>query len=323
MSSLACWWTCLFFLMIRRPPRSTLFPYTTLFRSVAKVGSLPGMKDLPLFEQQVSLHLPPVLNGINVIVDRPSDTVDQVKEKARVFRGVVDAIRKPFVAVADLWCATYFLEKADQITPAQYGRALQTIGVQNNHARTSNEPWFKKALEVAHRSDVSCFHWELEFPEVFFDQTGRREGAGFDIIIGNPPYDVLSEKETGRDLGGFKEFLKEQPLFEPSFRGKNNLYKLFVCRAADLLCDAGRMGFITPMAVLGDEQAAEIRRLILGAGAFTSVDSFPQKDEPARRVFPEAKLSTAVFTLIKTSNEQAKNGAFVSCVHPAQYIEAD
>src|SRR3712207_9471183 len=25
---------CLFFLMIRRPPRSTLFPYTTLFRSL-------------------------------------------------------------------------------------------------------------------------------------------------------------------------------------------------------------------------------------------------------------------------------------------------
>ena len=28
------WGTCvIFFLMIRRPPRSTLFPYTTLFRS--------------------------------------------------------------------------------------------------------------------------------------------------------------------------------------------------------------------------------------------------------------------------------------------------
>src|SRR5947207_6115220 len=27
-----------FFLMIRRPPRSTLFPYTTLFRSDAKLG---------------------------------------------------------------------------------------------------------------------------------------------------------------------------------------------------------------------------------------------------------------------------------------------
>src|SRR3712207_8119328 len=28
---------CFFFLMIRRPPRSTLFPYTTLFRSARRV----------------------------------------------------------------------------------------------------------------------------------------------------------------------------------------------------------------------------------------------------------------------------------------------
>src|ERR1041385_9439009 len=27
-------YSCFFFLMIRRPPRSTLFPYTTLFRSM-------------------------------------------------------------------------------------------------------------------------------------------------------------------------------------------------------------------------------------------------------------------------------------------------
>src|SRR2546429_6590584 len=29
---------CFFFLMIRRPPRSTLFPYTTLFRSCVRAG---------------------------------------------------------------------------------------------------------------------------------------------------------------------------------------------------------------------------------------------------------------------------------------------
>src|SRR2546426_8354009 len=34
MPQLGCFF---FFLMIRRPPRSTLFPYTTLFRSVTKV----------------------------------------------------------------------------------------------------------------------------------------------------------------------------------------------------------------------------------------------------------------------------------------------
>ena len=31
-----------FFLMIRRPPRSTRFPYTTLFRSRRKAGSRRG-----------------------------------------------------------------------------------------------------------------------------------------------------------------------------------------------------------------------------------------------------------------------------------------
>src|SRR3712207_7830281 len=31
---------CFFFLMIRRPPRSTLFPYTTLFRSDGPVEGL-------------------------------------------------------------------------------------------------------------------------------------------------------------------------------------------------------------------------------------------------------------------------------------------
>src|SRR5258708_31756167 len=30
---------CFFFLMIRRPPRSTLFPYTTLFRSIFRSRS--------------------------------------------------------------------------------------------------------------------------------------------------------------------------------------------------------------------------------------------------------------------------------------------
>src|SRR5690348_17745968 len=36
----SCGRGCLFFVMIRRPPRSTLFPYTTLFRS--RGGSPPS-----------------------------------------------------------------------------------------------------------------------------------------------------------------------------------------------------------------------------------------------------------------------------------------
>src|SRR5438309_4486662 len=38
----------LIFLMIRRPPRSTLFPYTTLFRSLTGGGTIKGGKGQPL-----------------------------------------------------------------------------------------------------------------------------------------------------------------------------------------------------------------------------------------------------------------------------------
>src|SRR5215813_14559980 len=38
--------SCFFFLMIRRPPRSTLFPYTTLFRSRRGCLAGAGRKDL-------------------------------------------------------------------------------------------------------------------------------------------------------------------------------------------------------------------------------------------------------------------------------------
>src|SRR5258708_36311500 len=48
-SRLLCVYTLFFFLMIRRPPRSTLFPYTTLFRSLFPYTTLfrSFMRTLP------------------------------------------------------------------------------------------------------------------------------------------------------------------------------------------------------------------------------------------------------------------------------------
>src|SRR2546427_3582193 len=43
-----------FFLMIRRPPRSTLFPYTTLFRSVAVT---PGNREDYLYDDIIDIDL--------------------------------------------------------------------------------------------------------------------------------------------------------------------------------------------------------------------------------------------------------------------------
>src|SRR2546429_5126232 len=47
-----------FFLMIRRPPRSTLFPYTTLFRSGA----------LGWFHRVIRWLVPPIVGGTIILV---------------------------------------------------------------------------------------------------------------------------------------------------------------------------------------------------------------------------------------------------------------
>src|SRR5690348_18221932 len=48
MRSGSCSAPCFFFLMLRRPPRSTLFPYTTLFRSVLISAGFDSLAGDPL-----------------------------------------------------------------------------------------------------------------------------------------------------------------------------------------------------------------------------------------------------------------------------------
>ena len=175
-------------------------------------------------------------------------------------------------------------------------------------------------MECAEHEENRFFHWEFEFPEVYFSQAGRRGDPGFDAVIGNPPYDVLSELETGRDLQAFKAFIKGHEAYTPTERGKNNLYKLFICRAIELLAPGGSVGFIVPMPLMGDDQAAGVRSVLFRDTTLTSLEVFPQKDDPNRRVFPEAKLSTVVFTATRTDGEEDRAARFRLRVHPANVI---
>src|SRR2546427_6927864 len=63
---------CFFFLMIRRPPRSTLFPYTTLFRSPAKattIATVEAQRDE--LERQASV-IPGLQREVAELKDRKS-----------------------------------------------------------------------------------------------------------------------------------------------------------------------------------------------------------------------------------------------------------
>lgn len=272
------------------------------------------------FITQLEDQLHALLNPLATIRDASSDTTEQVKGKQRLLE-VFERAREPFRALADLWTVN-LVDSNSEITSEQYQEAVTLVSKAKEFRKIEKETWFRNTRAIASRPDVECFHWELEFPEVFFAEVGRRSTPGFEAIIGNPPYDVLSERETGRDLSALRAFVENDNVYEPTRRGKNNLYKLFICRAIDVLANGGRLGFITPMAVLGDDQAADIRRRIVEVGSFTGIEAFPQKDNPANRIFPEAKLSTAVFTVLKDNSPEINSRPFTARVHPGRVIDS-
>jgi len=290
--------------------------------TVTDMGGLPGAPLMAnLFEQRVKSRLPALLRTAALIRKMPSDTLEQVKQKDRLFRKTFEPVREPFRQAAHVWTATYFLKREQQVSAEQYTSLLEALDKPNKVKSLLEQEPYKKAVVACSADGAAAFHWELEFPEVFFGDAGQRSDAGFDAVIGNPPYDVLSELEIGKDLSRFNDFIKHTTIYEPSMLGKNNLYKLFACRGLNLLTENGRLGFITPMAILGDKITRAIRREILRRGAFTAIEAFPQKDDPDRRVFREAKLSTAVFVVKKAASTTDREKSFVSRVHPANAIE--
>src|SRR5256886_17478954 len=66
-----------FFLMIRRPPRSTLFPYTTLFRSRQEPGRPRGHDAQPAQVTQVTQYRPGALGDDPTRGRRPNPRAAQ------------------------------------------------------------------------------------------------------------------------------------------------------------------------------------------------------------------------------------------------------
>src|SRR5260221_11436219 len=77
-----------FFLMIRRPPRSTLFPYTTLFRSV--YGALPPevrRRQADRFacgETEICVATDAIGMGLNLPADRSEEHTSELQSHSDI-----------------------------------------------------------------------------------------------------------------------------------------------------------------------------------------------------------------------------------------------
>ena len=71
------------------------------------------------------------------------------------------------------------------------------------------------------------------------------------------------------------------------------------------------------MSLLADQQAGRLRRFLLEQNKIRQVNAFPQKDDPNRRIFREAKLPTCVIILSNFSDNQT----IKITIHPGNLLE--
>ena len=177
-------------------------------------------------------------------------TAQEVAESRKAYKGAYDALA-PFKRLLDVWISEYFDNKGAKHTTRLYAGAI----VSDNYSKAN--PDDKKAIEtaLALAKDKRFFHWELEFPEVFFDETKRRENGGFDAVVGNPPY--VRQEGLGDDKVAFKAMYEV-------FNSIADLYTYFIERGHILLSPSGRFGMITANKFMRANYGSALRSFLTG-----------------------------------------------------------
>ncbi len=191
------------------------------------------------------------LSDLSAISD---DDLDSVKRKERLLKQLRESDEYSRIkALADVHTGMYFSgSKPETIRKAYMDLVNETYyGDQKRWEEKKKRTWARRAASAA--QNRSLFHWELEFPEVFFDESGVKPKPGFDAIIGNPPYGAgFSQIE--------KNYLKRQGF---AF-GSRDSAEAFVDQSHRLVSPEGSFGMILPKTLAFYGAWKTIREGLLG-----------------------------------------------------------
>ncbi len=215
-------------------------------------------------------------------------TFEEVQESQQKYEKAAEAL-KPFKLMLNLWTSEYFGNKDAQ-------RFLTHGGdIEAFQKSTNRLPEKTKALREI--SDTlsesrSFFHWELEFPEVFYKGTREKENAGFDVIIGNPPWGAALENNEKKYLGSVY----------PTTAKNFDTYVAMIEKNVGILRSAGTLGFIIPNAWLTGVSYIPLRRFLLINGVLLDFVNLPYD------VFSDAYVDSA--TIVFEKRDPSANPIF-------------
>jgi len=261
----------------------------------------PGKEPKEMNQAELPTSISPrfighILSKIAELEAIGEDLLEDIKRKEKAFEEFKHLPEyQRAKGLANVYTATYF---GNTITPiekksseALYQDLVWAIAGDESEWQYKTRPaWFKQACDLA--KDKSFFHWELEFPEIFFDAGKLKENPGWDTIIGNPPYSnawaMTDLDDVSRNaiaaLSPHKEFLS----------GHWDLYIPFVSIALKFMKSGGYQSFILPDAVGREKYAAKLRRSIVHD---LTLVRWTQYDE--ENVFEDASRHCSIYVILK------------------------
>ncbi|PZA06054.1 MULTISPECIES: N-6 DNA methylase [unclassified Meiothermus] len=265
-------------------------------------------------------------------LDFAEESAAQVEEKRRRYQAWRESepVRK-LELLADYWTAAFFLRPAPGVRLPD-GEGLNWL-VQQAHASLSQleqssylNPPTRAAIQVA-KERHRFFHWWLEFPEVF-------ARGGFDVVLGNPPWEVLEPdekeffsdkdpaiaalagrarkdaidklKETNPDLHqawlqhvhdveATVGFTRHSGRYPLTAKGDANTYRYFAELARSLIAPKGRAGIIVPTGIATDDSNKDFFAEVVERGQLSALLDFENRE----KIFPavDSRQKFCVFAL--------------------------
>ena len=193
-------------------------------------------------------------------------TLEQVKQSKESYQKALVAI-DPYKRMLDVYTSRWFGNE-----PHNEGKGKKAKNVDMALAflkSDESEKWFKNpydldgitpeyakvavaAMAAAQNPGWRFFHWELEFPEVWYAMGNRRENPGFDAVVGNPPYGY----RTFLDISDY--LMKSMAVGE-----SENIAEYFIEQSLQIVHPKGYFGMILPKQLTYVVTWGEIRQRIV------------------------------------------------------------
>lgn len=185
----------------------------------------------------------------------------------------------------------------------------ETNELEKKKLRSQINKKIQNVLKAA--EDFEGYKIDFDF-KLFFSEVWREKG-GFDVVIGNPPYNEIRDLKEDE-----QNDLKKSQFFNFAKGGRINLFQFFYPLGIFLARHSGGVTFITQNSILAEESAINNRKLIFSDCTIIKIDSFPERDNVAKRVFESAKMSVGILFLKKQKAD--KKQQFVVKVHKDRFL---